>query len=391
VKYVPIDWQQQERDVPEILGSENMEMVDEKFLFEIEPAVQSLFVFRVTLLNDATLLSFGFSHHMADATAFLEIMKAFCSLLSNEPIDRLLPPPDSMGTCLSETVVENRSIEVTPGIKPVDYAEHRQSFQYGFLNILRALWRVAKIKLRRRLGLRENLETRMVHIPGSWVEQVRMKVLETMTEKGSDIGNAPTRNDIINAWFLKTIYANISPSNNTIDFYSPMNYRSLIAPRPSGTTYLHNSFCFMRSKFSTDQIRLGSISNIAQSLRLRTLRYRQTSSIREYLRNMETHSHRQIFPTIRCGSGLGMVMITSWTTCDFLSLDFSGAALTKNKPEILLVNPIARNMMNGVWPTAYLIKSGHQGYWLRGQNTASGWKKFDRYVETNGFSLHTDF
>jgi hypothetical protein len=375
--YLPLDYERGEENAPKILESAKIEQIDEKFLFDIAPTVDNVFVFRITVLEDATLLSFGFSHHLADATASLNVMKAFCALLSDKPIPELVLPPDSRGVKLSETVVDKaEDLRSVPSIR---YTEHKENFDYGFLKIVRALWRMLRIRFSRWIGWRERLEARLVYLPGPWVDQIRAKVLNTIkTQQSSseDGSHEPTRNDIINACFLKTVYAIAPASDDRMDFYGPMNYRQLIVPPPEGTYYIHNSFGFMRCKFSINQLRTDSITKIAQNLRLTTLRYKQASSIREYLRYCEDNSHRRLFPSIRSGSGLSMTMITSWTTCDYFGLDFSRAAVGKSQARVTFVNPMVRNLRDGMWPVAVVVKSGDWGYWLRGLNTPTGWEHF---------------
>jgi hypothetical protein len=100
---------------------------------------------------------------------------------------------------------------------------------------------------------------------------------------------------------------------------------------------------------SISQIRRLPFTELAAALRLSTSRYKQPQSIRGYLRFCEDNSSRRLIPKIESGGNIPMAMITSWTTFDFMSLDFSKALATElhedggkrvQKTKVIFVNSV---------------------------------------------------
>jgi hypothetical protein len=85
-----------------------------------------------------------------------------------------------------------------------------------------------------------------------------------------------------------------------------------------------------------------------------------------------------------------MLMVTSWTGFDFSALEFSAASCEKGQiAKVTFLNPIVRNMRDGVWPCAFTLKSvDGGGYWLRASNTQAGWENFDKSGDVGNLFIH---
>ncbi|KAL2010336.1 hypothetical protein VTN00DRAFT_6143 [Thermoascus crustaceus] len=353
----------------------DIEEVDKKFVFDMPVLPDNVFLLRVTVLRDATLLSFGISHRLADATAQHQVIKAFCDLLSGNSIPELILPPDARGTNMSELVIPDTKASDIPS---VDYKTHQDNFMGGFFPLVKLVLKTLWTEVLRMIGLRERLEGKFVYLPGPWVNGVRNAALETLKtqiQPKQHDGVEPTKNDIITTWLLKTIHDRVQRSDDPVDFYGPLNYRSAIPPPPAGTTWIHDSVGPLRHQLTVAQIQTESIATFARGLRLTTLRYKQASSIREYLRFCEDHVTETLIPRVRKPSwNLPLTVVSSWTTLDFAALDFSGAAPEKKEAKVIFVNPIARGMRSGFWPSAFTIKDKDGGYWVRAYMTPSAWQ-----------------
>ncbi|RAL00063.1 uncharacterized protein BO80DRAFT_357626 [Aspergillus ibericus CBS 121593] len=367
---------------PTIMDKLSPQELDDTFMFNVPAKTTNVFLVRATMLRDATMLCFGLSHHLADGTASYDVIRAYCDLLAGRPIAALLLPPDSQGKRLSDRVTPAKTSD--PSVRRIGYAEHLANFTIGLWPVLLLLVSVAWNLLLRRLGLQEDLEERYVYLPAEWVGAVRKRALETLSMLPADPqprwDSQPTKNNIINAWFLKTIYSTVARSNAPVDFYGPLSYRPVVAPPPPGHYWIHNSIGLLREKLTVAQIQQESVATLAGRLRLATLRYTTPSSIQAYLRVCEDHAGRRVLPNIQGRGTTPMVMVTPWTGFDFSALDFSAASSAPSRPaQVVFVNALVREMREGVWPSAFTLKSVQGGgYWLRGWNTPSGWRNLDR-------------
>ncbi|PYI09298.1 hypothetical protein BO78DRAFT_438820 [Aspergillus sclerotiicarbonarius CBS 121057] len=368
---------------PTIIDNLSPQELDKIFMFNVPMKTENVFLVRVTVLRDATMLCFGISHHLADGTASYNVIRAYCDLLAGRPIASPLLPPDSRGKRLSDRVTPTKGVQRP--LRDVGYAEHLANFTTGLWPILLLLVSVSWNLLLRQLGLQEDLEERFVYLPADWVGAVRKRALETLSMLPADPqprwDNQPTKNNIINAWFLKTIYSTVARSNAPVDFYGPLSYRSVVEPPPKGHYWIHNSIGLLRERLTVAQIQQESVAMLAGRLRLATLRYTTRRSIQEYLRVCEDHASYRMLPHIQGQGTKPMVMVTPWTGFDFSGLDFSGASCEPGRPvQVLFVNGLVREMREGVWPSAFTLKSVQGGgYWMRAWNTPSGWRNLDRF------------
>ncbi|GKZ18407.1 hypothetical protein AbraIFM66951_000965 [Aspergillus brasiliensis] len=344
---------------PTIIDSLRPEELDHAFIFDVPATPANVFLIRVTLLQDATLLCFGISHHLADGTAAYDVIRAYCDLLAGRPIPSLLLPPDARGQRMSDRVILNDQQE--PSLPSITYAEHLANFTVGFWWILLLIVRVVWSLLLRKLCVEETLEERFIYLPHDWVGTMRKRALDTLAimlvSPQPLWDDQPTRNNIINAWFLKTVYCALPRSTATMYFYGPLSYRPVIEPPPQGTYWIHNSVGLMQQELSVAQIQDESVALLAGRLRLATLRYTSPASIKSFLRMCEDYASQQMLPSVPSLGRMPMVMVTTWTGFDFSCLDFSGAACTSTKSvRVLFVNPLVRSMRQGVWPSAYALK-----------------------------------
>jgi len=81
------------------------------------------------------------------------------------------------------------------------------------------------------------------------------------------------------------------------------------------------------------------------------------------------------------------VMVTSWTTFDFLSLDFSGAYRGQDKVKVTFVNPMFRMFHETSFPFAFVLKSHDDGYWLRVMGATSCWEQFNKSGNPDGLAF----
>jgi hypothetical protein len=316
------------------------------------------------------------------------VVQAFCNLLSNKSIPRFALPPDAEGIRLSDTMTVKT--EWTKEKYNFYYNNHAENLDSGILKLGRLLWRVLLATLAEKIGLAEKLTTKFIHVPGAWVDELRTKSQEDL--RAGLLGVELTRNDVIAAWYLKTIYSPHALSQGSVDYYGPINYRPFIKPPEAGTYYLHNSVGVLRCRFSVRQLQKESVTNIARDIRLKTLEYASPASVEQYLRFSEDHLSRSLALSARRGGNLAMVGLSQWTAFNYTGLDFSGASLTGQKALVSFVNPAVTIPFNlTIGPMILIEKNGSGGYWIRASNTSSGWKTFSHFSKMeNLFPLSED-
>ncbi|PYH89229.1 hypothetical protein BO71DRAFT_465563 [Aspergillus ellipticus CBS 707.79] len=367
---------------PTVVHSLHVPQLDEMLIFDVPAEPENVFLMRATVLRDATLLCFGISHHLADGRASSDVIRAFCDLLSDRPIPTLVLPPDARGGRMSDRVVMPR--DPLHPIPAIGYAEHLGNFTSGFWPIFLLLAAFMWDAVLCAIGLQEPLEEKFIYLPDSWVNAVRDQALDTLSAlpdspaSDSPSDSPPTKNNILCAWYLKTLYDPLPPATTPIDLYGPLDYRPMLQPPPAGQYWLHNSIGLLRQPLTTRQIQHASMAALAARLRHTTLRYTTPHSIQAYLRLCEDHASQRLLPRVRGRGPMPMVLVTPWTGFDLAGLDFSGACRGGGRARVMFVNPLIRHRRQGRWPSAVVSKSLRGGYWMRAWNTRSGWRGVER-------------
>ncbi|CAI7628212.1 unnamed protein product [Penicillium glandicola] len=378
--YLPIHLDQH-GNVPNIMKSPEISEVDGKFIFDVPPSPVSNFRFRVTLLQDSTLLCFGITHHLCDGNDCWEVVKAFCDLLSNKPIPSFALPPDTDKEVRMSDLIKVKN-ECTETESHFHYQTHAQNYDSGVFQMAMIMWRVLLAILAVKFAFIEDLTTKFVYIPGAWVDELRDKSQGELKDCSPEI--RLTRNDVIAAWYLKSVYfpQPTTTSSNPVDYFGIINFRRFIEPPKPGTYYIRCSVGALRCKFSVQQLQEESVAKIARHIRLATLQYTSTESVRQSLRFSEDHTSKTLTLTLRGGGNLGFSVVSHWTTFGYADLDFSGASINGQKASVVFVNPMILNEFNlTIAPMAVATKSGSGGYWIRAMNTPTGWERFS---ESNG-------
>ncbi|KAJ6143545.1 hypothetical protein N7471_002998 [Penicillium samsonianum] len=168
-------------------------------------------------------------------------------------------------------------------------------------------------------------------------------------------------------------------SPNPVDYFGIINFRRFIEPPKAGTYYIRCSVGALRCKFSVQQLKEESVSEIARDIRLTTLQYTSTISVQQSLRFSEDHISKTLTLALRGTGNLGVSVVSHWTTFDYAGLDFSGASLNGQKASVIFANPMIVNAWNlTIAPVAVVTKNGSGGYWIRATNTSTGWERFSQ-------------
>ncbi|KAL3465680.1 hypothetical protein BJX64DRAFT_285286 [Aspergillus heterothallicus] len=373
--FLPFSWRP--GSAPRIIF-EDLRSVDEKFLFDAPSSSTSTSKLRVTILNDATLLCFSFSHSLCDGQSAFDIIRAYCDLLSNKPIPKFVLPPDATGKRMSDLVRKATT-------EPLPIQPEQDIFVTKHSTVLKFQVKYLLLRLGEMVGLSPKLTHRTVHLPGTWIDNIRSRAQKELEVSGEHLGMHLTRNDIIVALYLKMVYGPKKPNNEPVDYIGPINYRQLLEPSEPDTYYTHNSITFLLCQFSEREIQVESITKIAAKIRLATIRYRHPASIRREIRRFEDTVLAPAMQDSRGGVKWGVPMLSPWTTFDYTSLDFSGASCqSTRRPSVVFVNgntPLTLGRLPS--PFAINQKDGLGGYWLRGANTQRGWEAFDRMMNVD--------
>ncbi|KAL2835580.1 hypothetical protein BJY01DRAFT_252540 [Aspergillus pseudoustus] len=369
--FLPFSWRP--GSSPRIIF-DDMASIDEKFLFAASGSSSSTSKLRVTILNDATLLCFSFSHALCDGQSAFDIISCYCDLLSEKPIPKFVLPPDATGKRISDLVRKATT-------EPLPSQPEQDIFVTNPLTVLKFQAKYLLLRLGELLGLSPVLTHRTVHLPGTWVDDVRSRAQKELEASGEHLGMHLTRNDIIVALYLKLVYGPKKPNNDPVDYIGPINYRDLLEPSSEPDTYYtHNSITFLLCQFSERELQTESITRVAAKIRMATIRYRHPTSIKREISRFEDKVLAPAMQDSRGGVKWGIPMLSPWTTFNYTSLDFSGASRGQaRKPAVVFANP-SIPLTLGTLPSPMAInqKDGAGGYWLRGANTQSGWEAFER-------------
>ncbi|KAL2785409.1 hypothetical protein BJX66DRAFT_314921 [Aspergillus keveii] len=349
--------------------------LDEKYLFNVSSSSTSVMKLRVTTLNDATLLCFSFTHALCDGQSAYNVISYFSDLLSDKPVPKFVLPPDATGTRISDLV---RKVST----EPLPTQPEQDIFVTNRLTVLKFQAKYLLLRLSELLGLSPLLTHRTVHLPGTWVDDVRSRAQKELESSGEYLGMHLTRNDIITALYLKLVYCAKKPTDDPVDYIGPINYRSLLEPSEPDTYYPHNSITFLLCQFSERELQTESITRVAARLRMATIRYRHPASIKREISRFEEKLVAPAMQDSRGGVKWGVPMVSPWTTFEYTGLDFSGASREKRKPNVVFVNPSVPLTLGRLpSPIALNLKDGAGGYWLRGANTRVGWEAFEKLIE----------
>ncbi|KAL2809043.1 hypothetical protein BJX63DRAFT_372525 [Aspergillus granulosus] len=351
---------------------DDLDSVDEKFLFAAPSNSTSTSKLRVTNLNDATLLCFSFSHSLCDGQSVYDIIRYFCDLLSDKPIPTFALPPDSTGKRMSNLIRKAMT-------EPLPAQPEQDIFVTNPLTALKFQIKYLILRVAESLRLSPKLTHRLVYLPGIWVDDIRSRAQKELDDSGEHLGMQLTRNDLIAALYLKIVYGAKRMTNDPVDYTGPINYRALLEPSEPDTYYIHNSITFLLCQFSEREIQTESITRIAVRLRLATIRYHHPTSIKREITRFEDKVLAPIMQNSRGGVKWGISMYNPWTSFKYTSLDFSGASRQGRKPTVVFVNPSVPLVL-GRLPSPFAInqKDGAGGYWLRAANTQRGWEAFER-------------
>ncbi|KAL4973304.1 hypothetical protein BDW66DRAFT_153973 [Aspergillus desertorum] len=368
---------------PEILSGD-LASIDTEFFFNAPLASTATSTVRVTSLDDATLLGFRFVHSLCDGQSAYEIIKYFCELLSGRPIPGFSLPPDTLGARISDLVQQGTKESSAPS------QLERSIFVTSKLRALQLHGRYLLLRVQELLSLSPKLTYRLIYLPGAWVDQLHRRAQKELDREYSS--NHPdskiqlTRNDIITAFYLKTVYGKriAHNSDSPVDYVGPINYRGFIEPPAAGTYHIHNSIILFPCRLSEGGLQTHSITAIAARIRLATIQYRQPAAIKHEIRLFEDKVLAPAMQDLRGGTKWGTAMVSPWTTFDFTSLDFSGASRQGRKASVVFVNPNVP-LVFGDYPSpmGITLKDGKGGYWLRGANTQRGWESFNHRARMN--------
>jgi hypothetical protein len=257
------------------------------------------------------------------------------------------------------------------------YQTHSQHYDNGIFNLVVTVWRVLLTILAVKFGFLAELAAKFIYIPGAWVDELRVKSQAELKDRSPEI--QLTRNDVIAAWYLKSVYSPqpVTMSPDPVDYFGIINLRRFIEPPKSGTHYIRCSIGALRCFFSVQQLKKESVAEIARNIRLATLQYTSPESVRQGLRFSEDHASKSLTLALRGTISLGVAVVSHWTTFDYAGLDFSGASLNGKKASVIFVNPmIVNNWHLTIAPVAIVTKNGSGGYWMRATNTTTGWERF---------------
>lgn len=143
-----------------------------------------------------------------------DVVKAYCDLVCNRSIPKLVLPPD-ITTPLSTLVEGEDSLPVGLSMENIRFLDPAENFALGNLHLASHIGYLAVQSIGQLVGLVERTEERYIHLSGQLVQRWQdncQKELERMVKSGELLEGAGielTKNDVITAWYLKVTLSSV--------------------------------------------------------------------------------------------------------------------------------------------------------------------------------------
>ena len=162
------------------------------------------FALRVTILNDATLLGFRIPHYLADGQSMFDVVKAYCDLVADRDILRLVPPPDIQMPLsqLTKSDLDPPLINVVP--EGVNICTADEVHTIGLWNRITRASGILLRHLTNGLFASRDFSERYIYLPKQLVLCWQSECQRQLEAAGL-VEVKLSKLDVIAAWYLKVI------------------------------------------------------------------------------------------------------------------------------------------------------------------------------------------
>ncbi|KAF3935473.1 hypothetical protein ABW20_dc0109976 [Dactylellina cionopaga] len=230
-----------------------------------------------------------------------------------------------------------------------------------------------------KLGLAEPGVEKHIYLPANFIKDLQESCQKEVDGILASTGEEAiiSKMDVVNAWWLKRIYANLR-ENIVVTMGYAFNFSDRI-PQVSSEKFFQGHYYGVYLPLGTvAEVKKESIARLALKIRRSVARAKQPSVIRDNLEFFESVQNQKIIPQPKGGEIEGCPLFSSWNRFPFEKLDFSPAlAGNQGTGRVLFNNSRIVLPMNITWkPKLLFFNDAEGGVWCQSMQLPSHWKGF---------------
>ncbi|KAH7120465.1 hypothetical protein EDB81DRAFT_231646 [Dactylonectria macrodidyma] len=225
-------------------------------------------------------------------------------------------------------------------------------------------------------------ECRMVCIPGSFLNKLRIDALQELAAAGVEKPFL-TDNDILVAWWTRIALSHLPPSSERpVTVQLAMSLRKYLEKDllPPHKPFVSNCFGFTNLLLSANEFRHKPVSDIAAQMR--TALNEQTT--REQVEAYQAMVRESVAPLpIFFGTGSTyQISYSNWTKADLFGADFSAVAV-RPRDTPLYASYIAHCQVPFQFPEGFIVvgKDSKENTWLCGYRAQGLWEVVEKELD----------
>ncbi|KAF3928127.1 hypothetical protein AA313_de0204189 [Arthrobotrys entomopaga] len=343
----------------------------------LNATVGGLFAIRVTLLQDATILTFKFAHFLVDGQGCYDIIEQYNNLLHGRAMPKAVPPP-GIDKKLSSLITGKDTLPVASPAKG-GWEYMRNWMGVGTMGWIQLIFQSIFNDYSPMLGWGAHGVEKHVYLPPKFIEDLQESCQAEID--GIEVSREDLRlskMDVLSAWWLKRTYANLSDSI-VLNMGYAFNFGDKIPVNPSEKYFQGHYYGLYVPMDTVGDMKKLSLAQIALKIRRNVRIAKQPSVIRDNLQYMESIQREKVIPRAKGGDNKGSPLFSAWTRFPFEKLDFS-SALQKGPGtgQVLFNNSRIVLPMNINWkPKLTIFNDTKGGIWCQAMQLPSHWKGFE--------------
>ncbi|KAF3941541.1 hypothetical protein ABW19_dt0203933 [Dactylella cylindrospora] len=340
--------------------------------------VGTLFALRATILEDATILAFKFSHFFLDGEGYYQVIRQYNNLLRGKQMPKGVPPP-----CIETPM--SRLISGVDTIATSDLDSGGREFtkncwQIGLGTFVRAIGRYMWDEIAPMFGLGTRGVEKHVYLPQKMISELQIACQNEVDQLSSGEDRVLiSKNDVVSAWCLKRIFYSL-PDARQVDMGYAFNYSDRIQREDSSGIYFQGHYYAINIPISSNaELKKASLAQVAARIRRAVIIAKQPSVIRENLKYVESVQTEKIIPVPPGGDREGYTLMSSWTKFPFEKFDWQPALVDKSGTgKVLFTNSRIILPMNiFVKPKILTFGDARGGIWVQMMGLPEHWAGFD--------------
>ncbi|KAF3174865.1 hypothetical protein EYR41_002199 [Orbilia oligospora] len=340
--------------------------------------VGSLFAIRVTLLEDATIIAFKFSHFFVDGQGCYDIVHQYNDSLWGKELPKGILPP-GIDKKLSEMITGEDTTPVDPP-EAGGWEYIRNWCQVGLAGFARIIAQGIYQDYAAKFGLTEPGVEKHIYLPPRFISELQDSCQRELDDLANETGEQVrlSKIDVVNAWWTKRIYSSFRDSLFLSMGYA-FNFSDRIQKDPSEKYFQGHYFGLYVPLGTVGEMKTQSLAQIALRIRKHVAVAKQPSVIRDNLEYLESIQGQKVIPLPKGGDSEGAPLFSSWNKFSFEKLDFSPALEAgSGTGKVLFNNSRIVLPLNIFWkPKLLFFNDLDGGIWCQSMQLPSHWKGFE--------------